>query len=65
MQEDYNIGDVITIVNVDYCIVKKYNKHYVIVTIGEPLDIKVGKFEDDKFVIENDKEIIKEVLQSK
>ena len=65
MEEIYNIEDVVSIEEREYCIVKKYNEYYIIVTIDTPLDIKVGKFVGNEFISETDNEIIKEVLLSK
>ena len=65
MEEVYNIEDIISIEDKEYCIVKKYNEYFIIVSINTPLDIKIGKFINNEFLIENNNEIIKEVLQSK
>ena len=65
MLEVYNVEDIIEIEGREYCIVKKYNDYYVIVSINTPLDIKVGKIINDQFNDETDKEKIKEVLQNK
>lgn len=65
MEESYNVEDIISVEGREYCIVKKYNEYYIIVTIDTPLDIKVGKLIGNEFIPETNNEIIKEVLQSK
>ena len=65
MEEAYNVEDIIIINNKEYCIIKKYNDCYLIISIDVPLDIKVGKFNKNEFVVINDQDKIKEVLLSK
>ena len=64
MEKVYDIEDIIILDNREYCIIKKYNDYYVIISLTQPLDIKVGTFLGSSFSVENDNEKIKEVLCS-
>ena len=65
MNKIYEVNDIILIDDKEYCIIKKYNEYYVIVSLNKPFDIMVGKFENDEFINENDLKIIKNILCSK
>ena len=61
---EIKVEDIILLDDKEYCVIKKYNDYYIIISLEKPIDIKIGKYEDGKFVTEIDKKIIKEVLLS-
>lgn len=63
-QEINNVKDIILLDdNRKYIILKKKNEYYLLMSDSEPLNIMVGKIENNKFVVANDKEIIEEILK--
>ncbi|MBE6161511.1 MAG: hypothetical protein E7158_04750 [Firmicutes bacterium] len=65
MDKIYAVNDILLVDDKEYCIIKKHNEYYVIVSLNKPLDIMVGKFKNDEFINENDLELIKKILCSK
>lgn len=63
MQDRYNVGDIIKLDNNhEYCIIKKYNEYYVLLSQNEPLEILIVNINGNEINVVIDKKIIEEVL---
>lgn len=64
MENYYDVGDIITLDNKEFCIIKEYSNYYVVISLDKPVDIRVGIFSNRTFSPVTDKNIVKKVLMS-
>lgn len=64
MQKDYEVNDIVNLDDKEYCIIKKYEDYYVVISTHVPINIFVGMINKTKFEVIKDKNIIKKVLLS-
>lgn len=66
MENKYDIGDIVLINDTkEYTIINNYNDYYVLLSNNSPIDILIGKInENNNLSIINDRKIVLEVLSN-